>query len=90
MPPLTALQATQFQAERLEDNYDFTNAIPVPCRIEGSGQVVRWEECVVRRWKTGDKGTSELLGTFEQKRGKWTLSSGEYLIIAGPEGRVEG
>lgn len=37
----------------------------------------------------GDKGKPELLGTFAQDRGQWKLSSGEYLIIAGREGRVK-
>jgi hypothetical protein len=79
-----------FQEEDLEEGFDFTGCEKTPCRIEGNGGMVYWENCNVENWKSGH-GTQvpELVKRLSKRRGKGTLSTGEYLTFTGQGGKAK-
>lgn len=79
-----------FQEEDLEEGFDFTGYKETPCRIDGDGGMVYWENCYVENWTTGyDKQAPELIKRLKKKRGKGTLSTGEKLTFTGVGGKAK-
>jgi hypothetical protein len=79
-----------FEAEDLEEGFDFTNCHKTPCRIRGEGRMVYWENYVVENWKTGPGDQApEFLKKIGKLRGKGILSTSESLTFIGNGGKAK-
>lgn len=74
--------------EDLDADFDFTGAINPPCRIDGRGQTVYWQDCKPTLYRKTDDGKLERVKPHNSSRGKGRLSDSEALLFVGEGGMV--